>query len=387
VTLLLTAILGGLLLGTVLATVRFDSLASDAELFGTVSTNEDSRFPARAPEDGPQPRVVVEGGESYDFGTVESGLLQRHGFVFKNVGQYPLRLSQGTTTCKCTISNLETEEIAPGKSAVVTLEWEVKGSQDQYRQVASIYTNDPLKRVVTLTITGQRHTSVYAQPRSLQFSTSQDESTTRETMIYSSQPETEITSIELSDPTTADQFEVSYEPVSLADDEMPDVKSAFRVRVTVKSGLPLGPVQQTIRVATNVRGVAPVQIPLTGTVKSDISITGLGWSNGVLRLGVLKGDVKTDRKLVLSVKGPHRDQVEFTVAAVDPQQLIAHVEEMARSEEGNVRKFLLTITVPTDCPAINRLGTAQGPYGEVRLKTTHPSQPELAIRVQFAVEG
>jgi Protein of unknown function (DUF1573) len=384
---LFSAILGGLLLGTGLATVRFDTLATDAELFGVASADEDTRFPALPPADGPQPRVVVEGGETYDFGTVESGVLQRHGFVFKNVGQYPLRLKQGTTTCKCTISNLETEEIAPGKSAVVTLEWEVKGTLDQYRQVASIYTSDRLQRIVVLTITGQRQSSVYARPPSLQFSKSQAESVSREATIHSSQPDTKIVSVELTDPVTAEQFELTCEPLELQGDEKPDVKSVFLVRVTVKPGLPLGPVQQTIRVTTDVQGVAPIEIPLTGTVDSDISIIGGGWNKGVLRLGVLKGNVKTERKLLLNVKGPLRDEVEFTVDAVDPAQLVASVGEAMTSKDGKVRQFPLAITVPADCPAVNRLGTVQGSFGEVRLKTTHPTQPELVIRVQFAVEG
>lgn len=384
---LLSAALCGLLLGTLLATVRFDALASDAELFGATSTDEDNRFPTPAPAGGPQPRVVVEGGETFDFGTVESGVLQRHGFVFKNVGQYPLRLSQGTTTCKCTISNLEADEIAPGESAVVTLEWEVKGSNDEYRQIASIYTNDPLQRVVTLTITGQRHSTVHAVPRSLQFSKSHDESVTLETTVYSSQADTRILSAELTDPATAEQFEVSFEPIALTGGEKPDVKAAYRVRVTAKPGLPLGPVQQTIRVVTDVEGVAPVEIPLTGAVESDISIIGRGWSREVLNLNVVSRGVETKRTLLLNVKGAHRDTVEFSVAEVDPAQLVVSIGEGTSSSDGKVRQFPLTITVPADFPAVNRLGTAQGPLGEVRLKTTHPVQPELVIRVKFAVEG
>ncbi|MBX3413662.1 MAG: DUF1573 domain-containing protein [Pirellulales bacterium] len=387
--LLLSALLCGVLLGTVLATVNFHAFTSDEELFGVKSTSEDPRFPAMPPAHGPQPRVVVENGTSFDFGQVETGVLQRHGFIFKNIGQYPLRLRQGTTTCKCTISNIDTEEIAPGKTAVVTLEWEVKGTQDEYRQIASIYTNDPLQRMVKLEVTGRRQVSLYATPHALTFSKAQDETLTLETTVHATQAGAKIVSLDFTDPKAHEQFELAYEPVTpnTAADSAPT--SDFLVRATTKPGLPLGAIQQTIRVTTDLRGVAPLDIKLSGTVNSDISVVGAGWNNArdVLELGTVQRGVETSRKLLLLVKGPHRDEVEFTVEGTDPPPLVATLGGGESKGEGRVRQFPLTITVPADCPTVNRQGTAQGPFATVRLKTTHPSQPELVIHVRFVVEG
>lgn len=387
--LLLSALVSGMLLGTVLATVRFESLASDEALFGTVSANEDSRFPPLPPADGPQPRVLVEGGESFDFGKVETGVLQRHGFVFKNIGQYPLKLRQGTTTCKCTISNIEREEIAPGQTATVMMEWEVKGTQEEYRQVASIYTNDPLQRMVTLAVTGRRQVSLFARPNALKFSKAQDESLSLETTVSATQAGAKLVSVEFTDPLGNEQFDLSYEPVDPSKSSTPEAGSAFLIRVTAKPGLPLGAVQQTIRVTTDIEGVAPLDIRLSGTVDSDISVVGAGWNKArdVLELGTVKRGVEASRKLLLLVKGPHRDQVEFTVEGVDPPQLLVTLEEGVSKGDGRVRQFPLTITVPADCPTVNRQGTAQGPLATVRLKTTHPAQPELVIPIRFVVEG
>ena len=50
--------------------------------------------------------------------------------------------------------------------------------------------------------------------------------------------------------------------------------SAVRAVVTAKSGLPLGAINQTIRVQTNVEDAPELELPIAGAVVSDISIVG-----------------------------------------------------------------------------------------------------------------
>src|SRR5262245_43679246 len=92
---------------------------------GLVAQTSDKRVPDLPPRGGPQPVARVDRVE-YDFGEMERFAKGRHSFTFTNKGQYPLKLALGDTTCKCTLSKLAEDEIPPGKSAEVTLEWDAK---------------------------------------------------------------------------------------------------------------------------------------------------------------------------------------------------------------------------------------------------------------------
>ncbi len=56
----------------------------------------------------------------YEFGVMELYETGKHEFVFKNTGEAPLVLQKGSTTCKCTLSQLEDCSIQPGEERVVT---------------------------------------------------------------------------------------------------------------------------------------------------------------------------------------------------------------------------------------------------------------------------
>jgi hypothetical protein len=44
------------------------------------------------------------------------------------------------------------------------------------------------------------------------------------------------------------------------------------------------------------------------------------------------------------------------------------------------------VEVPAGTPPMVRLGTEQGSVGRIILGTTHPTVPQLELRVRFAVE-
>ncbi len=81
--------------------------------------------------------------------------------------------------------------------------------------------------------------------------------------------------------------------------------------VTLKPGLPLGPIRQTIRLELRMAGVTPnptVDLPIEGTIDSDISIVGRDWNSDAARLRI--GDVQrakgAKRDLFIVLRGPKR---------------------------------------------------------------------------------
>ena len=106
------------------------------------------------PGDKEAPRIVVD-EPHYDFGTMQRGTSKSHEFVIRNIGNAPLKIWNGGTTCKCTLSKVADESIPPGGSTTVKLEWTAKSDSGPFRQTATILTNDPTQSQVELSVDGQ----------------------------------------------------------------------------------------------------------------------------------------------------------------------------------------------------------------------------------------
>ena len=139
-------------------------------LCGRKETDGDT--PATASPTRSGPRVAVD-REEHNFGKADVGVTGRHPFVFTNTGNEPLVLSQGRSTCGCCTcvcaAQLPQGAISPGRSAKVTLEWKSKLYVGPFRQTATILTNDPDRREVTLLIVGRFAGPVGVVPLQLSF--------------------------------------------------------------------------------------------------------------------------------------------------------------------------------------------------------------------------
>jgi hypothetical protein len=340
--------------------------------------------------DTPYAHVSVDRAE-YDFGAMDVGLLGSHDFVLTNTGTANLELSKGGTSCHCTLSEIGRAVVPPGGSTKVTVEWKSKGQWGPYRQVATILTNDPEHPRIELTVSGRLTVGVAASPPDFMLGRfSAGEPASAEVRIYCYLPEPlKITGHRLSDPSTAGKFELQLQPLSAAQvREEPDARTGFLARIVVKSGLPLGPIRQTISVITNLKTYPAIEIRVEGTIVSDISIVGRGWNadTGVLMLGAVSRQ-GLERTLNILTRGPYRKEVRFTPGRVDPDLLHVKLGPTTPLGDGTVYRTPLTIEIPRGSRPANFLGSKQSPLGEVMIETTHPQAPHLQLRVSFATEG
>ena len=295
-------------------------------------------------------RVEVDATE-YDFGSLSLGAKGQRRFVFRNVGHSPLRLTAGATSCKCAVSAVDDEEVAPGAEAGVLVTWKGEGESGAYRQTATILTNDPLRPRVVLTVSGRITVAARRRPEELILTrVSADEPTTGQVVLYGYlQEPLEVTKTELLDAATAEHFAVASRP--LTTDELKDerdARSGVAVLVTVKPGLPQGGFQQTIRLATSYASAPTFDIPVRGTVTSDIAIAGQGWDSehGVVVLGTIERDQGAQRRLLLMVRGPHRQDVTFRTVEVVPDVLQVTVGETKAINNAAVYHTPLMIMIP-----------------------------------------
>lgn len=339
------------------------------------------------------PTAVVVGAMDYDFGVGQRNGALNHVFQIRNDGDEPLRLEKGATSCKCTLSDIKTGELLPGQTADVRLDWKLTTLGEQFRQTAEIHTNDPARPTLVLSVHGKVEDLVRLEPSELALtSVPVNEGATETVRLYGFKvKDVQIVSQEFSNPETASFFNLTWRPATA--EELQAKKEAtcgLRGTLIVKPGLPLGPINQTIQLKTNVADADKLELAVTGSVISDISIVGpsqFSEKRGVLFLGTVQRDRGAKATLRILVKGPHREEVKLTLREVDPQDVLSvKLDEARKINDGAVYMYPLQIEIPPGSRLVNRLGTNQAKMGKIVIETTHPTAKTVPIQVKFAVE-
>jgi hypothetical protein len=344
-----------------------------------------------APDPRSPPPTVSVPEDAYDFGFMDSNATGQHEFILTNTGRGPLRIEQGSTSCKCTATVLEEGEIPPGESGSVVVEWTAKGFSGDFEQTATILTNDPENPRVTLTVQGRITVAVRAVPSQLRFNgLAADESQSASVRLFGYRPEPlEITGYEFGDEGTSEYFELTYRPLSSDElSEEPGATSGVLVDVTVKPGLPIGAFRQEILLKTKSQEAPTVKVPVQGTVTGEVLVIGKGWSEdrGVLYWGSI-GHEGAERTLLIRARHGDSQEVSYEPVEIYPDLLQVTLGEASHLEGGKVTVTPLTIRVPEGSPAANHMGPKEEQFGRIVLETNSPEVPQLRILVRFAVQG
>lgn len=112
--------------------------------------------------------VIIVRETVYDFGTLLEGETAVHTFVIENAGNAPLVIEDIKTTCGCTTADYTRGKIAPGAEGGVTLQVSTKGyGGKKINKSATVVTNDPKIKGVTLRMTGNVTVFADITPRSV----------------------------------------------------------------------------------------------------------------------------------------------------------------------------------------------------------------------------
>jgi hypothetical protein len=312
-----------------------------------------------------------------------------HRFEVKNVGDAPLTLRVGSTTCKCTVGEVAGKAVPPGEATHVLLEWKALSDYGPFRQSATLITNDPHRSQLELMIEGQITEATNLSPTEFLFDkVAVGESKSAEVIVMAMlEDDLAVSDVKLSDPATSDKFDIKVEP--LEDDQLPnpEAKEGVRITLTAKAGLPVGRFHQWLSLRTNLAGSESIEIPLVGRVVGDISVHGIDWNEeaGALSLGKVNSAEGRKRRVNIVVRGSAAPDVRLAVDSVDPGELEVTIGEPKKLTDSLVH-FPVHIEVPAGTRPMVRLGTAQGEEGRVVLTTTHPTVKEIVLGVRFAVE-
>lgn len=338
------------------------------------------------------PKVQIVNGSEFNFGEMERHGTRSHEFEIKNIGKAPLSLVKGETTCKCTMNKLIDGVLPPGESVKVELEWIAKevGPDMVFMQTADIKTNDPSRKVIRLTIRGNIRTSVKVLPSPLVMSSIlASRGAEGEVVIYSYRTDDLDFVRTKVDPKLKGLIEPVVEPLTseeLAEDEL--ARSGKKLKIRLKPGLPLGALDQTVWLTTNLKDSPLVPVHFQGNVVSDISLYGryFNRTSNRLRLGEIKSADGFRTELRLLVRGEHRMSTQFEVVSVDPAGVFdLKFRESKDLKTGTAVQHVLDIAVLKGAPAISRLGSSPGKLGQILIRTTHPQVKQITLGVAFEI--
>jgi hypothetical protein len=334
----------------------------------------------------PWPKVVLDSSE-FDFGTMDVQQEHEHAFVVRNEGTAPLKLKVGDSTCKCTIGRLLREEIAPGESAKIHLQWKTIGAAETFRQSAEILTNDPDRPRFGLVITGKVRTFLNMSPRELIFSdASAHEEASRSTTVFSQAVDQfQVTKV----AATSNYIATEVRPASPASLENGRALSGHEVAVTIKRGFPLGRFSERVTIETDIPNVEPLQLLVKGMISGDVSIYGSQWNSemGYLRIGSVGRNEGATGEVHLYAHGPYRElQPEDFKIDKHPEFLKVRLTRDAELTGAKApAHYIVAIEVPPNAPPANHLGSKDAPLGEVRLTPKH-SETSGAVPVKLGVQ-
>lgn len=102
--------------------------------------------------DGDSPRIVLE-PETFDFGTVWSGMPAEGEFKIRNTGTAPLTLT-ARSSCGCTVASKPKSPLAPGESTTFTINYRTTTTGKANKRV-TLVTNDPDHPTIAIPVKGE----------------------------------------------------------------------------------------------------------------------------------------------------------------------------------------------------------------------------------------
>jgi hypothetical protein len=338
---------------------------------------------------GPQPKAVVDQTE-FDFGRMEVGEERQHDFTIRNEGKAPLKITMGKPTCQCTVSRVETDELAPGASAKITLTWKPTGQAEKFGKGAPVHTNDPDNEVIQLKIEGMVVPRLVTVPEGNWEAPeiAVDKPTVFTGLVISPVSDSfQILDVACKSPYVTTEV-LPIEPELL---QTRRGKSGYQIRVSISPELPLGTFNFPLSIKTDLPARSAdgtlgkemeIDVTLGGYRRGPLRVVGRDWDEE--RMAVLLGSFNaSDGKqvtLMLFARGAPDEGLQLTEPAVcSPEELRVTLSPDPKAT-GKLVRYLLAVEYPAGAPRATFL---KDHPASVRLRTNHPAAREIELQVFF----
>lgn len=356
----------------------------------------------------------VEGKTEFDFGVMAPGSTGKHSFVIRNTGEEPLTLELGATTCKCTLSDLQDNQLEPGESTSIDLEWTVTPDKKSFQQSAEVRTNDPLRPAIRLTVSGLVIRDIEFDPDRVTFGEiAAGEAFEFETKMFSYFDDPiELIDGQFGSKTLNELATFSFEPIDPAEEGGVHMRATegFKITVSVKEGMRQGPVVTNMML--RFRKSEEDGKPLSDVVSSDsgiftattevaggiigalrmIETTKIRRTDGggfIWNLGRIDKDAPLEYTGFVALKGSEAEGTNLNIGEVKPSGVIeAEFADPKGKGRGNgsMRLFRLRLKITPGDETLDLLGKNKDDFGSVWIESDNPKVPSMRVAVKLLVE-
>lgn len=344
---------------------------------------EEEIIPPPVKEQGPYPKVEVA-ETTFQFGLMQVGTTMQHEFTIRNEGEAPMNLVAGKSTCKCTKFELDKEQIAPGETAILTVEWLGKARDPRFQHGGPVYTDDPERREVNFVVRGE----VDAPFELLPEGTWSVENLTEEepgkamgivcSRLYSD--------FEITDVIHESEY-ITPEVIPLTKSELTEVaaKCGYKIVINVSPDVPPGKFSDNVELKVNRGDNLSMRIGVAATREGPIKVvttSGGIWvgSKTSLRMGQFDKDEGHESVMVLVTRADSIEgELEILEVESRPHFLEVELEPFpARSEVA--QRYKLHVRIP---PGIAKTRRGSTDPATIRLRTNHPKSENFNFEVTF----
>ena len=339
------------------------------------------------------PKVEIVGGTEHYFGMMQFGETMSHEFEVRNVGDGPLTLGLGKSSCTCTVGELNSSTIQPGESTKIKLTWTAKSQLREFGQYAMVITNDTKNLEVKLTVRGQIAKSFMLEPESIQLGTvDENQVIERDFYLFSYLEQSDtIEQLSWNNESLDGKFEATSEKTEVDLNEFPqhqNAKHASKISLKFGPGLPIGPLKGSVQIQTDLGAeVELIPIAVSGTVAGRMEILGgpsFEPKHNLVKLGNVKSDEGATATVILAVRGEDRDKLKIEVDSKLPEETL-QVEVGEPKPSASRTTYKVKFVVPKGSPRANFPASGNGKAGIVVIKAIGENVQELPIKVRLVV--
>jgi len=349
------------------------------------------------------PVLDVVGGEVFNFGVSEPGVVMEHTFEIRNLGTAPLELRLEDTTCKCLTMDLDrkdSKQVAPGESFDLTLQFFSEKPAESFVQQARIMTNDPHpnRNVLKVKIEGRIVSRISVRPEGVSVNNMTSRAAGNFTFnVYAFEmgdvdPKSiDIQEIVCDNPALAEWLSFDWE--ELGEDDLRDEyqsKHGYKVTGTAAAGMPMGNYAGVLKVKTTDGSEFPVDI--TMSVKAPVAVQEIGGrQQGVqffdeaklIDFGLLQGEATAEIRLMLVYRTERKGDLELSLDPTLPEGVLeAEFEDVRTTAAATLAR--LRIAVRADCPPIQLNGPKRDNMAKVTVRSNSDEAPEVNFSVKFS---
>ena len=260
-----------------------------------------------------KPKLVIQ-ETNFDFGAINAGSKVKHEFAFRNEGDADLVVQRIVSPCGCTVANSSSNGVIAAKSAgTFNVEFDSTGFAGEKYKPITVYSNDPDRPTLQLSIKAKVNPEVEVSPQNILFGDVVKSRGSLDQQVTISIPAGSKASI--GDVRAFSKY-IKLSEISASPRQR-------KLAVSLAPNAPLGELRDRVIVSLLNSATETINIPVFGVIKGDIKLSPSALSFGIIEgTQPLKRSVKVENfsTSALEVKDVISDNpaVSATVKTIKP---------------------------------------------------------------------